>query len=82
MQEDAPPVAYLPATQSVHSEAPGSEYVPAGQPVHVAVTAAVDLAGPYVPAAQGEPVHVEAPAVADSEVTRVSRGTYNTHQTV
>jgi 5-deoxy-D-glucuronate isomerase len=63
-------------------DAPGSKYVPAGQSVHVAVAAAVDLAGPYAPAAQGEPVHVEAPSVADSEVTRVSRGTYNTHQTV
>ena len=53
--------------------------------MHVAVAAEVDPAGPNLPAAHATPEHVVAPAVADSadrEVTRVSRETYNTHQTV
>ena len=51
------------------------------QSVHVALAAEVDPAGPYRPAAHAEPEHVEAPVIADDEVTRVRRGTYTTHQT-
>ena len=63
---------------------PPGPYLPAAhaEPEHVAVAAEVDAVGPYVPAAQGVPEHVVLPAVADSEVTRVSRGAYSTHQTV
>ena len=39
--------------------------------MHVAVAAEVDPAGPYRPAAHAEPEHVEAPVIADGEVTRV-----------
>ena len=69
------PDAYVPATQSVHSEAPALEYVPAVQEVQVAdaapvafeyfpATQKVHAAPPleYVPAVQEE-VQVDAPAL-------------------
>ena len=51
------------------------EKVPTGQPTHIAVDDEVAPAWPYSPAAHAEPEHVEAPAVADSETTRVNAAT-------
>ncbi len=59
-------VEYVPAVQLVQTvEAVPAAYLPAGHDVQAAAAEELDPTAPYLPAAQKEPVQVEAPTAAE-----------------